>query len=130
MSDQELARVCGRCGGRGTVVRTYDDYGMADPKDVPCPSCDGCGKVVPLAALVAAERMSEDFDRELSAVKVVIGYDPNTDEYAPTVAERALSAARADEREACAKVAEAAPDMCDCADRIAAAIRARGEAGQ
>ena len=43
-------RQCPRCNGKSTVVKTYDDYGMADPKDVPCPTCDGSGLVVPAKA--------------------------------------------------------------------------------
>jgi hypothetical protein len=39
--------LCPRCSGRGTVVKTYDDYGMADPKDVQCWTCRGVGYVVP-----------------------------------------------------------------------------------
>lgn len=40
-------RDCPRCNGMGIVVKTYDDYGMADSKDVPCPTCDGTGRVMP-----------------------------------------------------------------------------------
>lgn len=36
---------CPRCQGRGYVTRTYDDYGMADPKDVQCPTCKGMTRV-------------------------------------------------------------------------------------
>jgi hypothetical protein len=32
---------CPRCKGEGSVTVTYDDYGMADPKDVMCPVCGG-----------------------------------------------------------------------------------------
>lgn len=41
------ARTCPRCAGTGKVVETYDDYGMADPKDVQCWVCLGSGKVRP-----------------------------------------------------------------------------------
>jgi hypothetical protein len=30
-------RFCEHCDGRGTVIKRYDEYGMADPKEVPCP---------------------------------------------------------------------------------------------
>jgi hypothetical protein len=38
---------CPGCDGRGTRTKTYDEYGMADPKDVPCWVCRGLGFVVP-----------------------------------------------------------------------------------
>jgi len=40
-------RICPSCAGSGHVTRTYDDYGVADPKDVTCPTCNGSGRVVP-----------------------------------------------------------------------------------
>jgi len=38
---------CPGCNGRGTRTKTYDDYGLADPKDVTCWACHGVGYVVP-----------------------------------------------------------------------------------
>lgn len=43
----QAPRQCPWCQGRGTRVQTYDDYGIADPKDVRCGICDGVGRVVP-----------------------------------------------------------------------------------
>jgi DnaJ-class molecular chaperone len=52
-------RRCSRCSGRGTVVKTYDDYGIADPKDVRCPCCDGTGWVQPVATPVLKDEGTE-----------------------------------------------------------------------
>jgi DnaJ-class molecular chaperone len=41
------ARRCPRCDGSGRIWTTYDDYGMADPKEISCPTCNGTGKVRP-----------------------------------------------------------------------------------
>jgi len=38
---------CPACDGKGTTVKTYDDYGMADPKNVRCWTCEGSGYVRP-----------------------------------------------------------------------------------
>jgi hypothetical protein len=32
-------RHCGWCKGRGYVTQNYDEYGISDPKDVPCSVC-------------------------------------------------------------------------------------------
>lgn len=32
-------RTCGWCKGTGAVWQNYDEYGMSDPKQVPCSSC-------------------------------------------------------------------------------------------
>lgn len=45
MTARERKERCGRCNGRGTITTTYDDYGMADPKTVPCSACKGTGTV-------------------------------------------------------------------------------------
>ncbi len=45
---------CQACRGFGTVRRTYDEYGMADPKDVTCYRCGGSGVVIQKAAKGAA----------------------------------------------------------------------------
>lgn len=50
---------CPGCQGRGYVTKTYDDYGMADPKDVQCPTCKGMTRVVPARRAVADEGATE-----------------------------------------------------------------------
>ncbi|MBP7568753.1 MAG: hypothetical protein KBA95_01715, partial [Acidobacteria bacterium] len=62
-------RFCGRCGGRGVIVKQYDDYGMSDPKDVPCPSCGGCGKVVPLTDAHALEQRAEQAEARVAKLE-------------------------------------------------------------
>jgi len=65
-------RFCGRCGGRGTVVKQYDDYGISDPKDVPCPSCGGCGKVVPVTDAHALEQRARQAEAENDRLKAAL----------------------------------------------------------
>src|SRR5215831_7527780 len=46
-AEMKDSKICPRCDGRGTVVKVYDEYGIADPKDVRCPTCEGSGRVRP-----------------------------------------------------------------------------------
>lgn len=72
--------ICPTCRGKGTVVMTYDEYGIADPKDVTCPVCQGHKYVQPFieadAAAVDAlvgfiEGLREEFISQHMSVKGV-----------------------------------------------------------
>ena len=54
----ELRLHCSHCRGTGVTTTTYDEYGMADPKDVPCWYCQKIDALVVLVkeALVMEKR--------------------------------------------------------------------------
>lgn len=64
-------RQCPRCQGKGTIVKIYDDHGIADPKDVTCYTCDGSGKVVPFAA-AAPPQWAPGIDDVLMSVNAAL----------------------------------------------------------